>query len=145
MRADAWGRLPAERERHVEPRAALLSQAPRSRGVAVAQHGPRPARKYRCHAPAVSAEDTVPDRVHASVHRMKPPALDPVIDRVPTDPEAPELPKRDDPVLPLGEPPDRPIDPPSVGLSPIAGQSTPASPMPPSLPGGDAPVGYVCD
>jgi hypothetical protein len=84
----------------------------------VAQHGPRPARKYRCHAPAVSAEDTVPDRVHASVHRVKPPALDPVIDRVPTDPEAPELPKRDDPVLPLSEPPDRPIDPPSVGFVP---------------------------
>jgi hypothetical protein len=55
------------------------------------------------HPYAVAAEDTVADRVDATVNRVKTPVAHPIVDRPPLQPELGELPTRHHTMLPGGE------------------------------------------
>lgn len=80
------------------------------RGGAVAQYGPGAGGEDRGHQLPGSTERAIADRVDPSVERHEATASDPHPDRARRDTEAEELRSRDDAVLPLCEPRDRPVN-----------------------------------
>ena len=69
----------------------------------MAEHRVSPARKHRRHPASLSGEGGTAHGVDAPLNPMKAPDGHAMLDRAPTQPHRLELPKRDDPMLAVGE------------------------------------------
>ena len=100
---DPFVRVPAARSGDMDLPAAGATQIHQRRRVLMAQNCARPACEHRCRPPPIARERRVPDGVDALVEPLQPTELRPAVDRGGAHVERPELPVRDDPVLPSGE------------------------------------------
>jgi hypothetical protein len=92
---------------HIHDLPGRLADAEQRSGRPVTQPGARTARQHRGHPHAVARDPSPANRIHASVHDVKPLRLHPPIDRSGTEAELQQLPPRNHTVLPIGELSDR--------------------------------------
>ncbi len=97
--------------RHFRPMTRRRDDPPKLPSRPAAEDGVRPTSKHRRHPPPVDRDLPISHRVNPSVHDAKLTAIDPGFNRPSPDASVPQLPPRDEPMLPLGQLPDHAIHP----------------------------------
>lgn len=109
MHDDAAGlAVDSQGHRHLERLAPVRADPPERRGAGVTERCVGTAAEHGGHELPMPRQVRPPYGVHAASHAVEAAALDAVPDRVVVEAEGEELPRRDDPMLPPGQPPELP-------------------------------------
>jgi hypothetical protein len=85
----------------------LRADSPKRNGAAMAQRSFRAACKHRRHPSAQNGQLGTTNGVHPTHHAVQSPNLEPMLDRVPTQPQLQKLPPGNNPMLLPGNLPNR--------------------------------------
>jgi hypothetical protein len=95
------------RNRNFERTRPLRPDSPKRGGTAMAQRRIPAACEHCCHPSAERSQLRTTDGIHPAHHAVQPPDLEPMLDRVPAQPQLQELPSGDNPMLPSSKFPNR--------------------------------------